>query len=413
MKASDLIAVTRGATKKWKKQRKAEERSSRARSNRAYMYSNRVNQSDVAAAAIPKAYIKASSNGKYPAKARQIFYAARPEIIERTGRALDSQYFTQNLLPKYMNAHPETATWWVAYDARGTFTEPHTREKVPLGTIEVGNYLKRIEGHHTKGISIQGLSCRFPTLGMMNRCSAILYVEKQGFDELFEAVELAERYDLAIMSAKGQSVVAARRLVDELSGISNIPVLVLHDFDKFGFSIAQTLTSVSLAAELADRVRYEFINDINSIDLGLRLADVKTWGLESESVEFHGTFGPDSLATKEEQAFLRAGQRVELNAFTSENLIAWIEGKLNEHGIKKVVPDDATLEQAYRRAIETQVINSRREEFQEEAQEIAEEAKVPKTLAKMVRAKMKASPALPWDSILAEIVASRIENEQG
>ena len=42
---------------------------------------------------------------------------------------------------------------------------------------------------------------------------------------LFEAVKLAERYDLAIMSTKGMSVTAARELVDVLCGDHGIPLL--------------------------------------------------------------------------------------------------------------------------------------------------------------------------------------------
>jgi hypothetical protein len=34
------------------------------------------------------------------------------------------------------------------------------------------------------------------------------------------------------MSTKGVSVTAARRLVDDVCGANDIPLLVLHDFDK-------------------------------------------------------------------------------------------------------------------------------------------------------------------------------------
>ena len=73
------------------------------------------------------------------------------------------------------------------------------------------------------------------------RYGAILFVEKEGFGPLFEAVNLAERYDLAIMSTKGLSTTAARLLVDETCGDYDIPLLILRDFDKAGFSIAATL----------------------------------------------------------------------------------------------------------------------------------------------------------------------------
>jgi hypothetical protein len=146
------------------------------------------------------AYMKASANGKYPALARQIMYAARPEILERTGEdKLDSQYFTQTLLPDYMQEY-DCSDWDVAYDARGHLHEPHTKNEIALGTLEVRKYLQ---------------DCR------------------------------------------------------------------------------------------------------------------------------------------------RHGQRVELNAFTSDELLSWIEGKLNQHGIEKVIPDSNVLKAAYRRALEIALVRSR------------------------------------------------------
>ena len=47
-------------------------------------------------------------------------------------------------------------------------------------------------------------------------------------------------------------------------------------------------------------------------------------------------------ATEEEIEFL-IHHRVELNAFTSDELIEWIEEKLAEHGVKKVVPEEETV----------------------------------------------------------------------
>lgn len=42
--------------------------------------------------------------------------------------------------------------------------------------------------------------------------SAIFFCEKEGFSPLFKAVNLANRYDLFVISSKGQSVTAARQL---------------------------------------------------------------------------------------------------------------------------------------------------------------------------------------------------------
>ena len=92
-------------------------------------------------------------------------------------------------------------------------------------------------------------------------------------------MKLAERYDLAILSTKGQSVVGRRKLVDHLRGV---PVCILHDLDAYGFRIRKNLVEVSESAIARNRVRYRFSAPLNWIDFGLRLADVEKWGLAAE-----------------------------------------------------------------------------------------------------------------------------------
>ena len=79
-----------------------------------------------------QAYMKASGNGRYPANARQIMYAARPFILKMAEvEKFTDSYFTQTLLPDYIAEHlDECARWDVVYDQRGHFVEPHTRRAV-------------------------------------------------------------------------------------------------------------------------------------------------------------------------------------------------------------------------------------------------------------------------------------------
>ncbi len=89
-----------------------------------------------------EAYMKASANNTLPAAARQIMYQARPLIMARIDKPLDDQYFTQTLLPDYLEEHRQsTANWDVVFDARGRLFEPHTKREIQLGTIAVRNYL--------------------------------------------------------------------------------------------------------------------------------------------------------------------------------------------------------------------------------------------------------------------------------
>ena len=94
------------------------------------------------------AYLKASANGTLPAHARQIMYAARPAIMQMADRPVGKgfdQYFTQTLLPDYMEMF--RTDWNVVFDARGHFHEPHTETEVPLGTLQVRSHLASVARH--------------------------------------------------------------------------------------------------------------------------------------------------------------------------------------------------------------------------------------------------------------------------
>src|SRR5262249_43337876 len=130
--------------RQWAKQRKAEERHAAAmlhRGERLVRY-HRVTIKEVARQAMEKAYMAASDNGRLPATATQVMYAARGETQQRPGRQLDRQYFNQTLLPEYLAEHD--VSWDIVFDDRGHFTEPHTKASFGLGTIAVRNYLASI-----------------------------------------------------------------------------------------------------------------------------------------------------------------------------------------------------------------------------------------------------------------------------
>ncbi len=357
---------------------------------------------DAAWEVMEDAYKAASGDGRYPANARQIMYAARPAILELTRlNAFNDKYFTQTLLPDYLEEHPEeTAEWDVVFDARGHFVEPHTALSVPLGTLDVRRYLGERPQPERPAMVDSGLM--WPTIGPANRYSTVLFIEKEGFDPLLEAAQIAERFDVAIMSTKGMSVVAARRLLDRLAPQIE-RVLVLHDFDVAGFSIFGTLG--------ADGRRYRFENPIDLIDIGLRLTDIEELGLEFEPVETSGDWDKraDTLdahgATTEEIRLLRK-QRIELNAMTADTFATFLERKLTEHGARKVVPPNDVI-QAHARSVLTRAITNRRldvmrKKIEGEAAAVA----LPANLRAQVTALLKREPELPWDLAVARIVSS-------
>src|SRR5262249_8438551 len=124
MRANEIINAVESVTKKWAKQRKAEERTRRASENRrnAMLSRGHVSIKDAAWRVMRDAYLKASANDTLPAHARQIMYAARPYVIKNADRAIGTTfdvYFTQTLLPDYIEQMG--VNWNVVFDARGHF----------------------------------------------------------------------------------------------------------------------------------------------------------------------------------------------------------------------------------------------------------------------------------------------------
>jgi hypothetical protein len=366
-----------------------------------------------------QAYMETSNDGEYPANARQIMYKARPLVLELTGGKCwkRSSTFTQHHLPNFMRENPElTENWDVVYDARGRLVEPHTAKRIDLGTIAVRQYIgqwKELTGDDKPRARIDG-AC--PTLGPQGRYAFALFIEKEGFAPLLDKAAIASRYDLAIMSTKGMSVTAARTLVERLSE-AGVTVLVLRDFDKSGFSIAHTLRD--------DTRRFQFRSRPRVIDLGLRLENVTgPMQLLSEPVEYRiGRKKNSPLtdprvrlrecgATEEECEFLVRertsygwlGERVELNAMSSAQFIQFLESKLADVCIRKVMPDGPPLANAYRRALEIGLLNRRITELAESIHAQAQSFKVPPDLRARVARLLAEEPTLSWDLALVALV---------
>jgi hypothetical protein len=396
--ANDIIDAFETVSRKWTRQKKSEERHPgmvRFRMSRMTK-EPRTTQKEAAWEILEEAYLAASGGGTLPALARQIYYQARPKIMAMTDdKELAYGYFSQTLLPDYIEEHG--VDWNVVYDARGHFEEPHTNRRIGCGTIEVGNYLHAMT-EQPEIVAADFEDASVNVIGPSGGISGVLFCEKEGFNPLFKAVDLANRYDLMIISTKGVSVTAARLLVDQVCGYYNLPLFPLHDFDLAGFMIAGTLQR--------DTRRYQFSNAFKVVDLGLRLADIAD--LEREPAAATKT-NEDKLreqlaengATDAEIAIL-LNERVELNAMASDDLIAMIERKLKAYGLKKVIPDDDVLAGAYRGFHRSKELRAAFEEMESEFEE--SKVKVPKTLNKQVRAMLKKHPDLRWDDAIQVVL---------
>ncbi len=328
--AEALEKCVRSVGKRWKEEKRQADRDGRLHQQqidnmRKAKRQKKLDLKQAAYQVMEDAYMHASGNNKDPANARQIMYSARPRVMALTdGKCWKkSSYFTQTLLPNFIEGNPElTANWNVVFDARGRLIEPHTGKRIDLGTVEVRKYIQGWTSTCPDRPSNVTIPTSCPTTGPANRFRFALFVEKEGFYPLLERYRIAERYDVAIMSTKGMSVTAARELVDRLSELG-VTVLVFRDFDTSGFSIVNTLRT--------DSHRYTFRSKPNVIDIGLRLEDVQEWGLlpMAEPVDFKNAKKDPAretscgCATEEECQFLVteqlggcwSGQRVEMNAF--------------------------------------------------------------------------------------------------
>ena len=277
--------------------------------------------------------------------AHTLFYRVRPLVQEYTSKVLTSDYFEQKLLPAYQQTVARIPE--VYYEPRGTLYEPHSGLAVPLGTREVEDY-------------------EF-SLWLYDK---ILFVEKQGLWPVFQAARLAEKYDMAIVAGEGYATEACRVLFQHAEKGQEYQIFVLHDADPFGYNIARTL-----AEETARMPGHE----VQVIDLGLFLGEALDLGLSAELFTRKKAI-PQGLRLDdlEEEYFegRQAGKkswvcrRVELNALTNPNLIAYTEAGLQKNGVRgKVIPPEPVLADRLRSGVKQLVREEVDREFAERLEE--------------------------------------------
>jgi len=405
MIAKDMLDAIKGVTKTWKAEKRKADKQDRVSTKeleRMREKPHSISLKDAAFDVMEEAYNKASSNGKYYANARQIMYAARPDILRITGKAqLDDVYFTQTLLKDYLEEHEPN--WKVVWDARGHIAEPYTGTRIGLGGIDIKQYIE--QWHSCIDVELPEIPVLINTKGPTNRFNNVLFIEKEGFMEILTHARIPERYDIAIMSTKGIPVKAACDLIYEMKK-SNVSVFVLHDFDLDGFKIVRSLR---------EGVRLSQGSDV--IDLGLRSEDIKE--LPSETVFYKQKTNPqdyliiDCDATEDEANFLVEsgneyqgfrGHRVELNAMTSEQLLTWLELKFTEYGVEKYIPDYETLKKGYNRAKYLQFVKGELEmEYIKDNKEYCKSQLAPDHLTELVVKELENNPKLSWDEAVWNI----------
>jgi hypothetical protein len=272
---------------------------------------------------------------RYRFNARQLFYALRPIVMEATGQELKIGNFT-GIITDYENENGEIPLMY--REPRGSITHPHRDETITLGTLMVEKY-KRPEWCFNK----------------------LLYIEKEGAQEALKQDGWLERHDCAVMSSKGFSTRAARDLIDKLVAHGEpVEVFCAHDADASGTMIYQTLQEATKARGA---------RKIEITNIGLEPWEAIGMGLEVETIPETDAHKPvaDYVADYDDETdwteWLQT-HRVELNAMTTPQLIAWLDEKMDDHGSGKLIPPEKVLveelaaqtEQRIRTSIATRIL---------------------------------------------------------
>jgi hypothetical protein len=208
-------------------------------------------------------------------------------------------------------------------EPRGSIYHPHRGETIALGTLMVEGY-ERPEWTYNK----------------------VVYFEKEGWSEALKAVRWGERHDCMLISSKGFSTRAARDLVDKLAEHDEpVTIFCVHDADASGTMIHQTFQEAT-KARAARRIKI--------VNLGLEPWEAVDMGLSVENVEAGERRKPvaDYVRERDDRDWEEWLQthRVELNAMTTPQFIAWLDGKMSAY--EKLIPPANVLSREFDRIID-------------------------------------------------------------
>ena len=240
-----IIDAVEGVTKKWAKQRKAEERAASARANRYYAMTRQRAGHD---RATRPSMCCPQPGRRHPATAsirprpgRSTTRRGQP-LQDITGKPVELRLFHADAAAR-LSSRSTGSTGMSSMTRAATSVEPHTQDdrcrsaRCRCATIsqKVGTTDARRACRRSRS------SRRFPDQRAaeslrrhpVHREGGLQAAARRGADR--RALRSRHHVD------QGHVVTASRTLVEELCGDHDIPLLVLHDFDISGFTIAGTL----------------------------------------------------------------------------------------------------------------------------------------------------------------------------
>jgi hypothetical protein len=342
------------------------------------------------------AIAQASGDGAYRFNERQLFYVLRPLVQNELGLELHNHNLRE-VITAYENERGDIPGMY--REPRGSLYHPHTGDEISLGTLAIEDYDR--------------------PYWTFNK---LLYVEKEGFSEALKADRWPERHDCAIESSKGYTTRAAKDLVDKLAEDDEpVEVFCVHDADAYGTMIYQTFQEATKARGA---------RKIEIINLGLEPWEAIDMGLEVEEVEqrknrkavANYVLERDDLAPTGEtwEEWLQT-HRVELNAMTTPQFIAWLDGKMAEHGIGKLIPPDHILSRfldwrlrdEVREAVTERILREANLERQVEEALAAIRRPKPNTLRAGVEKLFSRQPDAEWKAHILDVVRRIVRKLRG
>jgi hypothetical protein len=334
---------------------------------------DRTSQKDVVLDNLDDAIATVSGNGEFRFNQRQLLYVLRPIVKDETGKELTEGNFN-GIITDYEAEHDEIPLMY--REPRGSIYHPHIGETISLGTLMVEDYER--------------------PAWTFNK---VVYIEKEGFSEALKEVRWAERHDCMLMSSKGFTIRAAKDLVDKLAEHDEpVTIFCVHDADAYGTMIFQTFQQETKARG-ARKIRI--------VNLGLEPWEAVELGLEIEEVEEKNRRKPVADYVRERddgedwEEWLQTN-RVELNAMTTPQFIAWLDGKMAAY--HKLIPPAGVLETELKERVEGKVRDAITERILREAnvdaQVAAALAEIEKPdsdiLAEGIKQLFEAMPSAQW-----------------
>lgn len=275
----------------------------------------------------------------YNTTARMVFYAVRKLAINRNGITLDGKNdfntFTQTVITEMFKQHPELEDI-IYFERRGFYLDCESGEEIPIHTKRVRDFVNNLnqrnncdvllhEGNYTS--SKQQLIYPYELA-----TSAVLFVEKQGFVEVFKKSGILDELNLGLISSQGFGTRAIKKMMQDLIS-RGIKVYALTDCDLAGQLIAERLADGSNT----------FKDKLEIHHIGLTYDDALALDKLSDAEEFNSTKSYSNvlerITDKEKNFFLKDKskikghdnfiyRRVELNALTMPELLNFIRAKI-------------------------------------------------------------------------------------